>query len=104
MNDHIIVSFEAVSSVLHDAVQAWVDYIKAETLAVDVRKTPIGDADKVVEICVHHVAVQIRKVYIFCRHTRQTPIVNSIVPPEADPPRADQPWLVRRRLLTGMRE
>ncbi len=52
MNDHIIVSFEAESSVLHNAVQAWVDYIKDETLAVDVRKTPIGDADKVVEISV----------------------------------------------------
>lgn len=62
VNDHIIVSFEAESSVLHDAVQAWVDYTKAETLAVDVHKTPIGDADKVVEICVHHVAVQVRKV------------------------------------------
>jgi isoleucyl-tRNA synthetase len=61
LDDHIRLSYTTESRTLKGAIEEWLDYIKAETLAIEARDTIAGDPDKRIEICDERVALKIDK-------------------------------------------
>jgi len=62
MDDRIVLSYSTDSAALKAAVEAWLDYIKAETLAEETRYAIAGEADKQIKIGGHEIGLKIEKV------------------------------------------
>jgi isoleucyl-tRNA synthetase len=61
MDDSIVLCYATESESLIGAIQTWTDYIKSETLSVEIRNTVDGEPDKAGKVCGEQISLKIQK-------------------------------------------